>query len=164
MQYISELRIFSFPFAPRGWTVCDGRLLAVSKNQALFSLLSNTYGGDGVTNFALPDLRMRVPMHTGPGIALGQLGGETKHQLLVAEIPSHTHSAVASDTNPNVGSPSNAYFCKNTGVAPYGPPGSQTMATAAIIPTGDDVPHENMSPFIVLTICICVDGVFPSRG
>lgn len=164
MQYVSELRIFSFPFAPRGWTVCDGRLLAVSKYQALFALLGTAYGGDGVTNFALPDLRLRVPMHVGPGIALGQLGGETKHQLKIAEIPSHAHDAVASPNSPDVGPPSNAFWCKNTGASPYGAPGSATMSPAAVIPTGDGVPHDNMSPYLILNICICLDGVFPSRG
>lgn len=164
MQYISELRIFSFPFAPRGWTSCDGRLLPIAKNQALFSLLGTAYGGDGVTNFALPDLRMKVPMHTGPGIALGQSGGEAKHQLMIAEIPSHTHDAVASPSSPDVGAPSNAFWAKNTGASPYGAPGSQTMSPAAVIPTGDGVPHENMSPYLILNICICIAGVFPTRN
>ena len=164
MAYLSELRIFSFPFAPKGWVVCDGRLLPIAKNTALYSLLGTAYGGDGQVSFGLPDLRMRVPMHVGTGITLGQLGGEATHQLLVAEIPSHTHSPMASKTDPNTGSPSNAYWCQNTGVSPYGPPGTQTMATAAVIPTGNDVPHENMSPYLVVNICICVAGIFPTRG
>lgn len=162
MQYLSELRIFAFGFAPRGWIVCDGRLLSKPKNEALFALLGTTYGGDGVTNFGIPNLQFRVPMHVGPGIALGQLGGETKHQLLIAEMPSHTHTASASNTNPNTGSPSAAFWCKNTGVAPYGAPGTQTMAPSAIIPTGNGVPHDNMSPYLVLNICICIAGVFPT--
>lgn len=165
MQYLSELRIFSFPFAPRGWLICDGRLLPVQKNTALFSLLGTTYGGDGVTNFAIPNLMFRVPMHVGDGIGLGQLGGEEKHQLLIAEIPSHTHNAVASPTNPNTGSPVNAFWCQNTGVSPYGAPTAGTvLATNAILPTGAGVPHENMSPYLVMTICICISGVFPTRN
>jgi microcystin-dependent protein len=164
MQYLSELRIFSFPFAPRGWVVCDGRLLPVAKNTALFQLLGTTYGGDGVVNFGIPDLRMRVPMHAGDTITLGQLGGEVAHSLLTAEMPSHTHDALASKTNPNVGSPSNAFWCQNTGVAPYGPPDKAFMATAAVIPAGSGIPHENMSPYLVLNICMAITGIFPTRG
>ncbi|GGB23030.1 phage tail protein [Puia dinghuensis] len=164
MAYLSELRIFSFGFAPKGWAVCDGSLLLISKNQALWTLLGTTYGGDGVTTFGLPNLQARVPMHAGGGIALGMTGGEELHQLQLTEIPNHTHFAAASSFPPDANTPDDNYWASDTGATPYGPLGNQAMSVSALLPAGNNLPHENRSPYLVLTICIALQGIFPTHG
>ena len=159
--YISELRIFSFSFAPKGWALCDGQLLEIKQYQALFSLLGTSYGGDGRTTFALPDLRGRVAMH---GNVLGQQGGQVSHTLIMAELTRHTHTVLASGLSANTSKPDANYFASNTGFAPYGQGVEEQMAPDAISKIGGTQPHNNMSPYAVLNICIALEGEFPSQN
>ena len=162
--YLSELKVFSFNFAPQGWAQCNGQLLPINQNQALFSLLGTTFGGNGQTTFALPDLRGRAPMHTGGGHILGEAGGEQAHTLTLTEMPSHTHPVQASGNAPNVNVVANNFFASNTGFSPYGPVINQQMALNACSNTGGSQAHNNMSPYLVLTIGIALQGIFPSRN
>ncbi len=162
--YLSEIRIFSFPFAPRGWAQCNGQLLPINQNQALFALLGTIYGGNGTTTFALPNLQGKVPMHTGNGFAQGAIGGETSHTLSLQEMPSHTHTAMASSNGPNASSPQNNYWASDTGFTAYGSTINETMNAAAIANAGASQSHSNMAPYVTLNICIAVTGIFPSRN
>lgn len=159
--FLCELRLVSFGFPPRGWAACNGQLLPINQNQALFSLLGTTYGGNGQTNFALPNLQGRVPMHVGGGHNLGQQGGESNHTLSVAELPTHTHAALASGNTASVGSPAGAFWA-TTSSAAYGPSPGAAMAANAILDTGGGQAHENRAPFLVLNWIIALQGVFPS--
>ncbi len=159
--FLSEIRIFSFNFAPKGWALCNGQLLPINQNQALFSLLGTTYGGDGRVNFALPDLRGRVPIHTGSGHTLGENGGEQAHTLSIAELPTHTHVAMASPTNANAPSPVGAVLggALNT----YrGPDSLVSLNPGSVSNTGGSQAHLNMQPFLTLNFCIALQGIFPS--
>ena len=160
--FLSEIRIFSFGFAPQGWAQCNGQLLPINQNQALFSLLGTTYGGNGQVNFALPDLRGRVPMHVGGGLVLGQKAGEESHTLALNEMPTHTHQAKASANGPTVTPPTSNFWASNTGFTPYGTTGDTTMSSQAIGNAGGSQPHENRSPFLTLNCCIALQGIFPS--
>ncbi len=162
--FLSELKIFSFNFAPQGWAQCNGQLLPINQNQALFSLLGTTFGGNGQTTFALPDLRGRVPMHTGGGHVLGEAGGEMAHTLTISEMPAHTHPVQASGDAPNANVVTNNFFASNTGFAPYGTPVNQAMAPNACTTVGGSQAHTNMSPYAVLNIGIALVGIFPSRN
>ena len=162
--YISELRIFAFNFAPRNWAQCNGQLLPINQNQALFSLLGTTYGGNGQTTFALPDLRGRVPMHLGNGHTQGEVAGEQAHTVSMNEMPTHTHFVQASGNAPNVQAPANNFFASNTGFIPYGGTINEQMAPNACTSVGGSQAHNNMSPYLVLTIGICLIGIFPSRN
>lgn len=160
--FISEIRIFSFSFAPQGWAQCNGQLLAINTNQALFSLLGTTYGGNGTTNFALPELRGRVPMHVGGGLVLGQKAGEEFHALISSEMPVHTHQAIASTNGPTAGPPTGNFWANKTGFAPYGSAPDAAMATGAIGNAGGGLAHENRSPYLTLNFCIALQGIYPS--
>ncbi|MFZ1304425.1 MAG: tail fiber protein [Ferruginibacter sp.] len=160
--FLSEIRIFSFAFAPRGWALCNGQLLPINQNQALFSLLGTTYGGNGQTNFALPDLRGRVPMHNGAGFNLGQKAGAETHTLSISELPTHTHQAKASANSPSVTPPTGNYWASNTGFTPYGSTANLTMSPQTVGNIGGSQPHENRSPFLTLNFCIALQGIFPS--
>ena len=162
--YLSELKIFSCNFAPRGWAMCNGQFLQINQNQALFSLLGTTYGGNGQTTFALPDLRGRVPMHTGDGLTLGQRSGEESHTLIVSEMPVHTHQANGSANGPTVTSPNSNFWASNTGFTPYGTTPGISMSSEAVSNVGGNEPHNNMSPFLTLTFGIALQGIFPSRN
>ena len=160
--FLSEIRIMSFEFAPKGWALCDGRLLPINQNQGLFSLLGTTFGGDGRVNFALPDLRGRVPIHVGSGHTLGQRGGEQAHTLSIAELPTHTHvvnanTGVASTDNPAGNLPARAT------VDTYGSAASlNAMNPGIVLNVGGSQAHLNMQPFLTLNFCIALQGIFPS--
>ncbi|HJR78723.1 MAG TPA: tail fiber protein [Anaerolineales bacterium] len=161
--FLSEIRIFSFSFAPKGWALCNGQLLPINQNQALFSLLGTTFGGDGRVNFALPDLRARTPIHVGSGHTLGERGGEESHTLAIAELPTHTH-VLNGTTNASTNTPTNATVLgKSAPQAAYGAPVSlATMDARSIGNTGGSQAHLNMQPFLVLSFCIALQGIFPS--
>jgi microcystin-dependent protein len=162
--YLGEIRMVAFGFAPRGWASCNGQLLAINQNPALFSILGTAYGGDGRTTFALPDLRSRAPIHAG-NAPLGAANGEEGHTLSSAEIPMHTHRAIANtDANSaTLTSPAGSLWA-NGGQAAYAAGGNGSMAPAAVGPSGDGQAHDNMSPYLVVTFIIAVQGIFPSRN
>ena len=162
--FLSEIRIMSFGFAPRGWATCDGQILPINQNQALFALLGTTYGGNGVTNFALPNLQGRVPIHEGSGHSLGESAGEVNHTLTVAELPAHAHTPQASSTNANVGTPTNNTWAPKSGASLFSSAPNANMNAAAIGSNGGSQPHSNMSPFLVLNFCIALQGIFPSQN
>ena len=168
--FVAEIRIFPFNFAPRGWAWCDGQLLPLSQNTALFSLLGTTYGGNGKSNFALPDLQGRAPMHPGqgPGLSLhdlGETGGSETVSLLESEIPAHSHSLrtyndVGEDRIPG---PTEA-LARSAGGLLYAAPGTIVpLAAEALPPAGGDQPHNNMQPYLTFYFCIALQGVFPPR-
>lgn len=160
--FLSEIRIFSFGFAPKGWALCNGQLLPINQNQALFSLLGTTYGGDGRVNFALPNLQGRTPIHTGSGHTLGERGGEEAHTLSINEIPVHTHSVSASSSAGDDVNPAGHLLASPLSPS-YRPPGAAvTMAPASIANVGGSQAHQNMQPFLTLNICIALQGIFPS--
>ena len=168
--FVAEIRIFPFNFAPRGWAWCDGQLLPLSQNTALFSLLGTTYGGDGKSNFALPDLRGRAPMHPGqgPGLSLhdlGETGGSETVTLLESEIPAHSHAVSASQADGIERTPANQRFATGIGVGMYLPPGSTTQLNpSTLAPAGGDQPHNNLQPYLTFYFNIALQGVFPPRG
>jgi len=159
--FLCEVRIMSFVFAPKGWALCDGQLLPINQNQGLFSLLGTTFGGDGRVNFALPDLRTRAPIHVGSGHTLGERGGEASHTLSIAEIPTHTHVLNASTANGGVNSPNAAFLASfNNG---YSTPTALTsLNPGSITNVGGSQAHLNMQPFLTLSFCIALQGIFPS--
>jgi microcystin-dependent protein len=168
--FVAEIRIFPFNFAPKGWAWCDGQLMPLSQNTALFSLLGTTYGGDGKSNFALPDLQGRVPLHPGqgPGLSLhdlGETGGSETVTLLESEIPSHNHSAGASSDPSDVQSPSpnRSWARSQPGFAYIADNPNTSLATQALAPAGGDLPHNNMQPYLTFFFCIALQGVFPPR-
>ncbi len=153
-----------FNFAPRGWAFCDGQILPINQNQSLYSLLGTTYGGDGRTSFALPDLRGRVPIHVGNGYHLGTKGGEEQHALNVSEIPNHIHQVKASADNATSTSPSDNVLAKS-GVNFYRDLTTPTpLNQSAVTGAGGNQSHENMQPYIVLNFVIALQGLFPSRN
>lgn len=168
-QFLGEIRLVSFPFAPKNWAVCAGQLLPINQNQALFALLGTTYGGNGTVNFALPDLRGRVPIHVGAGHVQGEQGGQEHHQLTTRELPSHSHLVRASSGAADSLAPTGNLLA-NTGAgepsfAPGSPdallnPGSVGLAGGS---SGSALPHENRQPFLVLNFCMALVGIFPSR-
>lgn len=163
--YIAEVRLFSYVFPPRGWALCDGRLLAIAQNQALFSLIGTTYGGNGIQTFALPDLRGRSALHWNSNHPLGQVIGEETHTLQTQEIPTHLHQAMASSSvAADQVSPSGALWANGGHAAYSSSPPSSPMHGAALAPTGSSQPHENRSPFLTLSYCIALQGIFPSRN
>jgi microcystin-dependent protein len=160
--FLSELRIMSFVFAPKGWALCNGQLLPINQNQALFSLLGTTFGGDGRVNFALPDLRGRTPIHVGSGHTLGEKGGEQAHTLSIAEIPTHTHVANGTTNAADTNTPANNTLLGIVNDA-YGDPANlQAMAASEITNVGGSQAHLNMQPFLTLSFCIALQGIFPS--
>jgi microcystin-dependent protein len=145
--------------------MCNGQFLPINQNQALFALLGTTYGGNGQTTFALPDLRGRVPNHfNGSSFVLGQRAGVEAHTLITSEMPSHTHQARASANGPTISSPSPNFWATNTGFTPYGTTGNVAMSGDNISNVGGSQPHNNMSPYLVLNMCIALQGIFPSQN
>ena len=169
--FVAEIRIFPFNFAPRGWAWCDGQLLPLSQNTALFSLLGTTYGGNGKSNFALPDLQGRAPMHPGqgPGLSLhdlGETGGSETVSLLESEIPSHSHVLRCSSDDGDLKAPSpNRVLGRSTGGFLYqnSAAGIQPMSPNGLAPAGGDQPHNNMQPYLTFYFNIALQGVFPPR-
>jgi microcystin-dependent protein len=159
--FLSEIRIMSFVFAPKGWALCNGQLLPINQNQALFSLLGTTFGGDGRVNFALPDLRGNVPIHVGQGFTLGQKGGEQAHTLSISELPTHVHQANASTTNGSVAFALNNILAA-AGNLYAGPANLVAINPTTIVNSGGSQAHLNMQPFLVLSFCIALQGIFPS--
>jgi len=164
--FLSEIRIMSFVFAPKGWALCNGQLLPINQNQALFSLLGTTYGGDGRVNFGLPDLRARTPIHMGGGHTLGERGGEQAHTISISELPTHTHVANATTATATTNTPtSSLLLAQSTNSQLYGPPSNlQAMSPAAITNVGGSQAHLNMQPFLTLSFCIALQGIFPSQN
>ena len=165
--FLSEIRILSFDYAPRGWALCNGQLLPINQNQALFSLLGSTYGGDDRVNFALPDLRGRSPVHAGDGITLGERGGEEVHTLSVNEMPAHQHRLRASADFANSAIPAGSLTAAKPrgGLDIYGPAGSANVVLhpAALSSAGGGQAHLNMQPFLTLNFVIALQGIYPSR-
>jgi microcystin-dependent protein len=169
--FVAEIRIFPFNFAPRGWAWCDGQLLPLSQNTALFSLLGTTYGGDGKSNFALPNLQGSAPMHPGqgPGLSmhdLGEAGGSTTVTLLQSEMPAHSHAIRASAQDATTRIVGGQMTATGIGVSLYGPPAPNTPATlngSSLTPAGGDQPHNNMQPYLTFYFNIALQGVYPPR-
>lgn len=164
--FIAEVRIFSFNFPPKGWAFCNGQLLPINQNQALFSLLGTTYGGNGQVNFALPDMRGRTPNHTGgqSGFALGQRGGSEAVTLTVAQMPAHNHFVNAVDAVQNSSVPANTEVYANSGTSEfYAGTANTVMNAATISQVGGSQPHTNQQPSLVLNLCIALQGIFPSQ-
>lgn len=168
--FLSEIRIFSFNFAPKGWALCNGQLLPINQNQALFSLLGTTYGGNGQTNFALPNLQGRAPNHFGGSFVLGQAGGETAHTVTMNEMPLHTHllnsnlAVVDANTNATQGVPTSNFWANNGKQTFCTSAPDAVMAPGAVTNVGGSQPHTNMQPYLVLNFCIALQGIFPSRN
>jgi microcystin-dependent protein len=168
--FVAEIRIFPFNFAPKGWAFCDGQILPISQNTALFSLLGTTYGGNGQSTFALPNVQGNAPMHPGqgPGLSLhdlGETGGTQFVSLLQSEMPAHNHFISASAADGNTGSPAGSKVALGVGVNMYTatPNPLAAMNLSALAPVGGDQPHNNMQPFLTLNFCIALQGVFPPR-
>src|ERR1043166_8463236 len=161
--FLGEIKIISWNFAPKGWAFCNGHLLPINQNQALFSILGTTYGGDGRVNFALPNLQGRSPVHVGNGIVLGQLGGEITHTLNISELPAHPHVPVGVTVAPDQPTPGGFLRASNNGAYSTGGP-SAAMSPAGITATGGSQAHENMSPYLVLNFVIALKGIFPSQN
>lgn len=162
--FLSEIRLMSFVFAPKGWALCNGQLLPINQNQALFSLLGTTFGGDGRVNFALPDLRGRTPIHVGSGHTLGERGGEQAHTLSIAELPTHAHVWNASPLPATTNEPSSSVvLAQSTGDSVWGPASNLVaMNPTTVANTGGSQAHLNMQPFLTLSFCIALQGIFPS--
>ena len=161
--YIGEIRMFAGNFAPVGWAFCNGALMPISENDALFNLIGTTYGGDGQSTFALPNLQSRVPVHVGPGFALGQSGGAETVTLTASQIPSHSHVPQADSGNGAQASPSGNVWANSTNL-PYSPNApSAALDPAAIGSAGGSQPHDNMIPFLVVNFILSLFGIFPSQ-
>jgi microcystin-dependent protein len=167
--FVAEIRIFPFNFAPKGWAFCDGQILPISQNTALFSLLGTTYGGDGKSNFALPNMQSNAPMHPGqgPGLSLhdlGETGGSETVSLLESEIPSHSHQMSVSSQLATANDPTGQRFAMGDGINLYGNANNLVMMSgSALAPAGGDQPHNNMQPYLTLNFCIALQGVYPPR-
>jgi microcystin-dependent protein len=167
--FLAEIKIMSFSFPPKGWAFCNGQLLPINQNQALFSLLGTTYGGDGRVNFGLPNLQGRTPMHQGNGHTLGELGGEQAHTLSISEIPTHTHVANAANVPATTNGPSNPsnppMIAQSVGASMYAAASNlQAMAPQALATVGGSQAHLNMQPFLTLSFCIALVGIFPTQN
>lgn len=167
--FVSEIRMFPFTFPPKGWADCEGQLLPLSQNTALFSLLGTFYGGDGKSTFALPDLIGRAPMHTGQGQGLsqrflGETSGSEFITLLQSEIPAHSHTLMANNGPANSRAASGNAIARAVGGTTFANPGTVVnMSLQALAPTGGDLPHNNLMPYLVVRFCIALQGVFPQR-
>jgi microcystin-dependent protein len=160
--FLGEIRVTSFLFAPQGWALCDGQILSIQQNTALFSLLGTMYGGNGQSTFALPNLQAAAPMHVGNGFVQGQVGGEATHTVTLNEMPSHIHT-VGARPSPSTGDPTGAAWAVSTQVAFTGS-SDTTMSANALAPISGSQPHDNMPPYLVVNFIIALSGIFPSRN
>jgi microcystin-dependent protein len=161
--FLSEIRMMSFVFAPKGWALCNGQLLPINQNQALFSLLGTTYGGDGRVNFGLPDLRGRVPIHMGQGHTLGERGGEQAHTLSISELTTHIHFAQGTSTVGAVAPTLNNILANTPALIYDGPANLTSLQPGTIGNVGGSQAHLNMQPFLTISFCIALQGIFPSQ-
>jgi len=166
--YFGEIRMFGGNFAPRGWAFCSGQLLPISQNDALFSLIGTTYGGDGQETFALPDLQGRIPIHQGSGFQLGQMGGTETVTLTAQQIPNHMHPPQCKSTAGELGSPQNAVWAASASnqqiYSNAGPTSGISMNAAAMANDGGNQPHDNMMPFLAVSFIIALEGIYPSQN
>jgi microcystin-dependent protein len=168
-QFVGEIRAFAGNYPPNGWALCNGQLLPISQNTALFSLIGTTYGGNGTSNFALPDLRGRVPIQQGqgPGLVfrdLGESGGAETHALLPSEIPLHSHSEGASAANGAADGPGGGVMARSpAAIAQYGPTADGNLSAEAVATSGNDLPHNNLQPYLTVTYIIALQGIFPQH-
>ncbi len=165
--YIGEIRMFGGNFAPVGWSFCSGQILSISENEALFALIGTTYGGDGVTTFALPDLRGRLPVHQSPSFPIGGAAGVESVTLTTAQIPAHTHGALGSSAVVEGSNPAGALFATSEDTpfyAPFNAAKSASLNPAAVGPSGGSQPHDNMQPYLCVSFIIALEGIFPSQG
>lgn len=161
--YVGEIRMFAGNFAPAGWMFCDGQLLPISENETLFQLIGTTYGGDGQSTFALPDLRSRVPIHNGNGFVLAEQGGAEEVTLTVQQIPAHSHPLIGSSSTGSTSIPENGFLAKSTSNTPYTPfPPDRNLRPNSISPTGGSQPHTNFQPYLCISFIISLFGIFPS--
>jgi microcystin-dependent protein len=163
--FLSEIRIFSFNFAPKGWALSNGQLLPINQNQALFSLLGTTYGGDGRVNFALPNLRGRTPIHFGDAFTLGEAAGSTAVTVNISQLPEHTHVLNATSATATQPIPTNTLMMATASADLYGAAQSLVAMNAGVVGNvGGGQPHTNMQPYLVLNFCIALQGIFPSQN
>jgi microcystin-dependent protein len=163
--FLSEIRIFSFVYAPRSWALCNGQLLPINQNQALFSLLGTTYGGNGQTTFALPDLRGKVPIHFGGSHTLGETGGQQAHTITSSEMPEHTHIVNASTATGDTNIPAGNLLANSNPNNLYGPGGNfVTLRPDSVSNVGGSQAHNNMMPYLTLSFCIALIGIFPTQN
>ncbi|WP_409367584.1 phage tail protein [Lysinibacillus sp. 38-6] len=161
--FLGEIRLFSFDQIPSGWLPCNGQLLSIATNTALYSLLGATYGGDGKTTFAIPNLQGKVPLHAGNQIAYGTAGGEAEHTLTVNEMPAHTHQITADASPTDKPSPKDNTWGAVNGRDIYAKNDNVAMNAAALSTTGQSQPHTNMQPYLSVSFCIATMGIFPTR-
>ncbi|HEV7376756.1 MAG TPA: tail fiber protein [Pyrinomonadaceae bacterium] len=164
--YMGEIKMISWNFAPKGWAFCDGQLLPINQNQALFSIMGTTYGGNGQTTFGLPDLRGRTPVYIGgtAGFTLGEVSGETAHTLTSSEMPAHIHFANAGDAAGTQPVPNGAYLARNVNLTYSAAANLTPLAPTAVSNVGGSQPHDNMMPYLVINFIVALVGVFPSRN
>jgi len=162
--YLGEIKMVGFTFAPRGWAFCDGSLLSIASNDALFSLLGTTYGGDGNTTFALPDLRGRIPFHQGNSLVLGQPGGSETVTLTANQLPAHAHGLSANSSAGTNSSPAGGFWAQSQLGEYSTTTPSHSMAPAAIGSTGGSQPHDNLPPFLTINFVIALEGIYPSQS
>jgi len=162
--FLGEIRVFSFNFAPKGWAMCNGQILSIQQNSALFALLGTVYGGNGIQTFALPNLQGQAPVHMGNGYVIGQTSGEVAHTVTMAEMGAHTHLAQGTSTNTGLGSnPTGTVLAGATNVFTSAA-NLVSLSSASLAGVGGGQPHENRQPFLTLNFCIALQGIFPSRN
>jgi microcystin-dependent protein len=162
--FLSEIKIMSFNFPPKGWALCNGQFLPINQNQALFALLGTVYGGNGQTTFALPNLRGRVPIHMGNGRTLGEAAGSTAVTVNIQQLPTHTHAANGTSVTASLDVPTNNLFATTVSTNIYGGPSSLAALNPGMVTnTGGSQPHNNMAPYLTLNFCIALQGIFPSQ-
>ena len=162
--YLGQISLFAFGFAPKGFALCNGAIMSIQQNQALFSILGTTFGGNGIQTFSLPDLQGRTPFHIGNTMVLGEIGGEATHTLNVTEIPSHSHTISGTTSDATTSDPTNALWARNN-AAPYGSSApNAAMKSVTLASAGSSQPHPNQPPYLVLNFCIAISGIFPSRN